>query len=335
MGAINVNLGNKNIENYLSAANDELKDISQDRAIAEFDNNADGLRRRITGLEVSAETIGLNYNLNTNQCELYSKVGNSVSTECFDIDEDEYDEVCKEYGVDIDAPYNHSGSRENEAGDLLRVFASTKPIAPHPCVTINIARKPLGDIQQKEVLPLIEKIFTNNFIIVGATGSGKTYFLNNALQRTFKDKPNRIFLIEEFHELFRPNAHTCCLNIPPIRPGEIPIFDHVIAQTNLMRCQNIFVGEIKGREAFPFVMNLASGTKGGCTMHGSSSEDGLMRLQMLMATAGIADRETCGRLISKSINYVIFMENHRITDIQHLTGTYNSQTNKWQMENIM
>lgn len=336
MSELKINVGNKNISDYLSEASSDLQDISiNNREVHEYLNNPEGLWQKIKNLEVSAETIALTYNMSALRCELYSKVGNNVSTDYFDIDEDEYDEICERYDIDIESPYNYSGWIENEVGDLLRVFAHTKPICKHPIVTINISRKPQGDITQKEFLPLIEEIFTHNFIIVGATGSGKTYLLNNALMRTFANKPNSILLIEEFHELFRPNRHTRCLDIPPCKPGEVPIFDYVIAQTNLDRCQNIFVGEIKGREAWPFVMNLASGTFGGCTMHGKSCEDGLSRLQMLMATAGVADRETCGMLISKAINYVVYIDKHKVVDVQKLTGVYNKQTNKFQTENIL
>ena len=333
---MDIKIGNKNIENYLQQANEDLSRIKENRVVSEFSDNIEGLRNKIQTLLISAETVSFNYNTSFNRCELYSKVGNIVATDYFNVDADEYDDLCTEdFNIDVSTKYNHSGWKESETGDLIRIFAITQPISKHPNVTLNIARKPLGDIQQKEFIPLIEEIFSSNFIIVGATGSGKTYLLNNCLMRVFNKKPNRILLIEEFHELFKPNKHTSCLDIPPCKPGEIPVFDYVISQTNLMRVQNIFVGEIKGKEAWPFVLNLASGTFGGCTMHGKSCEDGLSRLQMLMATAGVCDRATCGRLISKSIKYVVYVDKHRVADVQKLTGVFNEATNKWQTENIM
>lgn len=328
-------IGNKNMESYLNQALNDASIDSNNNNHKAFSNDIDGLTKKIQTLKVSAETIGLSYSKRDRRCELYSKVGNLVNTDYFTVEPEEYLDLCKDYKIDNDSKYNYSGWVITEAGDLMRVFAVTPPISEYPNVTFNISRKPRGIIEQKEVMPHVEDIFTSNFLIVGASGSGKTYLLNNALKIVFAEKDNRIILVEEFHELFPPNKHTICLDIPPCKPGEVPVFDYVIAQTNLMRAQNIFVGEIKGKEAWPFVLNLASGTFGGCTMHGKSCEDGLARLQMLMTTAGVADRATCGDLISRAIKYVIYIEDHRVKDIKKVTGTFNRQNNKYQLENIL
>lgn len=330
---MNINIG-ESMNQYLKEAQAGL-DSSEKNFSVKVNDNIEGLHNRIQALQSSAETIALSYNTTYSRCELYSNQGGgNVCTDHFHIDPEEYVELCKEFNIDDTSKYNYSGYIETEAGDLMRVFATTRPVTKYPNITLNISRKPKGIIDQPQIEPFIQDIVTNSFIIVGASGSGKTFFLNNCLKKVYEGSKDRIILVEEFHELFPPNRHTICLDVPCVKPGEVPIFDYIVAQTNLMRAQHLMIGEIKGREAWPFVLNAASGTFSGCTIHGQSPEDGLTRLQMLMATAQMADRETCGDLISKAIKYVVYIDKHRVRAIKRLTGTFLRATNKFQLEEI-
>lgn len=332
---MNVNIGNKNIANYLNKAQAAVDGLDKEIGLVEHETDLP-IREKVDELMISAETIAFNFNEREQRIELYYKVANRAQTVYYnDETPDSYLEFCHGFGIDEKEEYNHSTWFMSEAGDLVRVFAVTAPVCKFPNVTLNISRAPQGVIDQKEVMPFVKKIVTSRFIIVGATGSGKTYFLNNALKIAFEGSQNRIALVEEFHELFPPNANTFMMDANPGKPGKPSVFDYVIQQTNLMRVQNIFVGEVKGKEAFPFVTNMASGTDGGCTMHGKSVEDGLNRLQMLMATAQIADRPACGEMIAHAVEYAIYIEKHRVMDIKRLTGVYNHQSGKFQMENLL
>lgn len=143
---------------------------------------------------------------------------------------------------------------------------------------------------------------------------------------------NRIAFCEEFHELFPPNENTICLDACPVKPGEENIFAYIIQQTNLMRLDNIFVGEIKGPESFYFINNLTSSIRGGTTCHGSNALDGLLRLRILMTLSGFCSIDLAGQLIANALDFVIYIEHHKIKEIRYVTGVYNSASQKFQTE---
>lgn len=161
-----------------------------------------------------------------------------------------------------------------------------------------------------------------------STGLGKKIIIPKNISQ------NRIAFCEEFHELFPPNNNTICLDACPVKPGEENIFAYIIQQTNLMRLDNIFVGEIKGPESFYFINNLTSSIKGGTTCHGSSAVDGLLRLRILMTLSGFCSIDLAGQLISNAIDFVIFIDKHRIKEIVYVTGVYNAQTQRFQVDTL-
>ena len=314
-------------------------------------------------LMVRAETISFSYDERKERAEVYSNIDGLKKTEYFDITPDEYVEVCKEYCDDVDDKFNHSNWKVNRYGDLIRVFTNTKPVVNLPIVTINVSRA-IDDYSLKElpekVRAIIPIIMANRFVIAGQTGSGKTYFLNRALKNTFSGKydtglvwggegpestrnklyvpknvsQDRIILVEEFHEIFPPNKNTICLGACPVKPGEPNIFSYIVQQTNLMRADHIFVGEIKGEESFYFMNNLSSGAKGGFTAHGQSPEHMLSRLRSLMTLSGFCDLSQAGTIIAGALDFVIYIDKHQIKEIAHLSGVYNRQQERFQMDTI-
>ena len=235
--------------------------------------------------------------------------------------EDSYLELCTNlFQLDMSEQYNCSKS-VNYNGVKARVYANMPPLVQHPIITISTTKTPPANINLSVNEELLDKIVHSNFIVCGASGSGKTYLTNYLLSKYIKED-ERIAFVEEFSELNPPNDYTICITTPPAKPDTQPLLKFVTEQTNLMRLDAVYVGEVKGAEAFPMVVNMASGTRGGCTIHGSTPRQALARLRTLCQLgAGNLNEKAIDEFIAKSINYVIQMDKHKITYIGQLTGT--------------
>ncbi len=206
-------------------------------------------------------------------------------------------------------------------GVRTRVFAMMPPFCDTPNITISTTKQPPTKLNKQTITDEDwDRIVHSNFMIVGKSGSGKTY-LTNYLLNKFIRPDERIAIIEEFGELIPPNELTNNLIIPPAKPGELRLLEFVTEMSNLMRLDAIYVGEIKGREAWPMVNNMASGTRGGFTMHGDSARQALARLKALCRLSCDND-EAVDEFIAKSIQYIVVMKDKNIESICELKGTH-------------
>lgn len=233
---------------------------------------------------------------------------------------DEYLELCKIVEVEENNNYNESKSI-TFANKRVRVFALTRPLANYPIITLSTVKEPPLEWHQIEITKILPTIIKDSFLIVGASGAGKTYFMNYMLKECHKNSKDKIGMVEEFDELYRPNDAVVKIVTPPRKPAEKGLLHFITEQSNLMRLKYLYVGELKGPEALPFITNLASGTKGGATIHGESVAHGLQRLKSLclMYGEGIPDR-VIDETIAKSLHYVIYLENHNVMEVKALTG---------------
>lgn len=234
--------------------------------------------------------------------------------------EREYIDFCESFfKIDMNEEYNCSRTL-NIHGVATRVYAMMPPLVNAPNITISTTKVPPTTLVKQTISDeLFDEIIHDNFIVVGASGSGKTYLTNYLLSK-FIRKDERIALIEEFGELIPPNDLTINIVVPPPKPGNKSLLKFVTEQSNLMRLDAFYVGEIKGEEAWPFVVNLASGTRGGCTIHGESAAQALSRLRALCRLSCDND-DAINEFIAKSIRYIIVMKNRNIDSVFKLTGT--------------
>lgn len=262
-------------------------------------------------------TISLNYDPANEEAKLVIQ-GVDPAIYKKHMDPEEYMELCKIAHIEENDDYNMSKSFQF-GGKKVRSFALTRPLSPYPTVTISSVKEPptaWHQIELEKVLPIIAK---ESFLIVGASGAGKTYFMNYMLKECHKNSKEKIGMIEEFDELLEPNDAACKIVSPPRKPGEKGLLQFITEQSNLMRLKYLYVGEIKGPEAWPFVNNLASGTIGGATIHGESVKHGLQRLKSLCLLSNTPEK-TIEESIAKSLTYVLYLENHNVMEIQRLTG---------------
>ncbi|MDE1726755.1 MAG: type II/IV secretion system ATPase subunit [Thaumarchaeota archaeon] len=119
-----------------------------------------------------------------------------------------------------------------------------------------------------------------SFIIIGATGSGKTTILNAITGLVHPDY--KIFSVEDVAEININHENWFTLvsrsGFGLGGEGEIGLYDLIKAGVR-HRPDYIVVGEIRGSEAYVMFQAMATGHGGLCTMHADSLESAIKRLQ--------------------------------------------------------
>jgi pilus assembly protein CpaF len=149
-----------------------------------------------------------------------------------------------------------------------------------------------------------------NMIFVGPTGSGKTSALNACLNYTEKDE--RIVILEDTQELHVPHSSGLRLRtrndskkiLEPITLQDL------VKQSLRMRPDRLILGEVRGPEAKDLLQALSTGHSGSmCTLHASSPQEALIRLEMLIQLGAPQwDLAAVRRLIFLSLNYVVVLK---------------------------
>ena len=146
-----------------------------------------------------------------------------------------------------------------------------------------------------------------NVLISGGTGTGKTTLLN-VLSR-FIPSNERIVTVEDSAELQLKQEHVVRLETrPPNIEGAGEITQRDLVRNCLrMRPDRIIVGEVRGDEVLDMLQAMNTGHDGSLTtIHANSARDALLRLETLVAMAGLSiPNEAVRRYISSAIDVVI------------------------------
>jgi pilus assembly protein CpaF len=127
-----------------------------------------------------------------------------------------------------------------------------------------------------------------NVLIAGGTGSGKTTMLN--VLSGFIPSTERIVTIEDSAELQLRQAHVVRLETrPPNIEGKGQVTQRDLVRNSLrMRPDRIIVGEVRGDEALDMLQAMNTGHDGSLsTIHSNSPRDALLRLETMVAMAGL------------------------------------------------
>ncbi len=166
-----------------------------------------------------------------------------------------------------------------------------------------------------------------NVLISGGTGSGKTTLLN-VLSR-FIAEEERIITIEDAAELQLKQEHAIRLETrPPNIEGRGEITQRDLVKNSLrMRPDRIIVGEVRGQEAFDMLQAMNTGHDGSLTtIHANSPRDALMRLETMVAMAGMEiPSGFLRRYVSSAINVIIHLArlsdgSRKLISLQEITG---------------
>ena len=159
----------------------------------------------------------------------------------------------------------------------------------------------------------------HNFLITGATGSGKTTVLAALLDLV--PEHERIITIEDVAEL-RLN-HRNVVALQSRQPngegvGEVTL-EQLLREALRMRPDRIVLGECRGAEVVTLLTALNTGHDGGAgTLHASTLHDVPARLEALGGLAGL-NAEATARQVTAALHLVIQLERrpdgHRIAAI--------------------
>ena len=171
-----------------------------------------------------------------------------------------------------------------------------------------------------------------NVLISGGTGSGKTTLLN--LLSRFIPETERIITIEDAAELQLKQEHTVRLETRPMNiegKGEITQRD-LVRNSLRMRPDRIILGEVRGDEALDMLQAMNTGHDGSlATIHANSARDALLRLETMVAMAGLEiPLEFMRRFISSALDILIQVNRfpdgtRKLTSVQEVTGIENNQ----------
>lgn len=123
----------------------------------------------------------------------------------------------------------------------------------------------------------------HNILVVGGTGSGKTTLCNALLQRIVETDPEtRIVVIEDTRELQCKATH-----LVSYRVSDTIDMTRLLKLTLRQTPDRIVVGEVRDGAALDLLMAWNTGHPGGVgTVHASSAEEGLVRLEQLITLSG-------------------------------------------------
>jgi type IV secretion system protein VirB11 len=127
-----------------------------------------------------------------------------------------------------------------------------------------------------------------SILISGGTSTGKTTFLNACLKTI--DPSERILTLEDSRELFPPQSNAVHLLASRGDQGTAHVTIQSLLEASLrMRPDRLFVGEIRGSEAFAFLRAINTGHPGSMsTVHADTPLGAYEQLAMMMQQAGMS-----------------------------------------------
>lgn len=180
--------------------------------------------------------------------------------------------------------------------------------------------------EQREMLEdAVEKCF--NILVVGGTGSGKTTLLNALLHRIGVVDPHcRVGIIEDTPELQYDDLE----DVNVLVTNDATDMDAAIRVWLRLSPDRVFVGEMRGKEAYTLLKAWNSGHKGGAgTIHSDDPLSGLMQLEYYIQEVSLSPQQ---KMIANVVDLIVSIQKapdsaagRRVTDILRLTGYVDGQ----------
>ncbi len=211
-------------------------------------------------------------------------------------------------------------------GSRLQGFVP--PVTPAPAFTI---RKPpavvysLDDYVTAGVISEAERTEFQravrehqNILIAGGTNTGKTTFANAVLKEITELFPTeRLVILEDTVEL-----QCVALDHLGLRTSPSVTLAQLVKSALRSSPTRIVVGEVRGSEALDLLDAWATGHPGGvATVHASSPEGALMRLDRLAQRANVPPQR---QLVAEAVHLIAVLEGsharRRLTDLVRVQG---------------
>lgn len=130
-----------------------------------------------------------------------------------------------------------------------------------------------------------------NIAAIGATGSGKTYFLNTLIPEI--DRNERVITIEKTYEFVMPHVRNRVAMLFGV--GGVSAMD-CVEQTLQMRPDRVLMQELTGKEAFSCLRAMAGGHQGSLLTFHANEGDPWSPLAIMAKQANEASNYTDGQL---------------------------------------
>lgn len=157
-----------------------------------------------------------------------------------------------------------------------------------------------------------------NVVLAGKGGSGKTTLLRAMIEKIEDTKS--ISINEETAELNICHKNAIQREVVENREDRKKItLEKLMKQSLVMSNDVIVVGEMKGAETSVFIDAIGTGHIGYATVHSDSASHTIHRLVTLFKRderAQAYKEEFIAELLKNSIDYIIYLENYKVTEIQ-------------------
>lgn len=161
-----------------------------------------------------------------------------------------------------------------------------------------------------------------NFLIVGATGCGKTSVLNACLQELPENE--RVVIIEDTDEIGIPNSVSTKLLTQTAPESSLAFVNQeiLVKQSLRLRPDRLVMGEVRGAEAKDLLLALSSGHRGSLgTIHAETHQQALWKMEMLVQLGAPKWRsDTIRKLIFSGLQGVVVLEKR--DSLRLLKGIY-------------
>jgi pilus assembly protein CpaF len=166
-----------------------------------------------------------------------------------------------------------------------------------------------------------------SMLVAGGIASGKTTFTNRIVELIPPEE--RIVAVEQTHEFQFKHPQAVFLEADDAMRVKM---NELMVTGSMMRPDWLIIGEMNGAEAMRAMQIFANGHKGMTTIHATSAENALTRLETmcLMANLGLGLNDI-REMIASALQLVLYQEclapngNRKLTQISELRGLENGR----------
>lgn len=187
------------------------------------------------------------------------------------------------------------------------------------------------DAGRLEAFIRLAVVSSYSILLSGGTSSGKTTFLNAILKEV--PSTDRIITIEDTREVNPVQANHLALVASKGDQGEARVTVETLLQASMrLRPDRIFLGEIRGPEAYSFLRAINTGHPGSITtVHADSPSGAFEQLALMVMQAGLGlKREEIVAYIRSVLPIVI--QQRKIGGWRGTSAVYFSRMAEWQAE---